>query len=302
MILSLDIGGSKIAVGLIKKNKVFYFQKIEWQRPLAKQKFLNQIFSLIENYKLKIGNFTAIAVAVAGQVNKNGEVFITRHLLPQETKIKLKAILEKKFNLPVYLDNDANCFILGEVFFGKAKNKKKVIGVTLGSGIGGGIVFDQKIYRGQNGYAAEFGHMIIQPNGIKCSCGKRGCWETYASSQGIRYFYQKLTGQKKSSEEIVQEFRKKKKPAIVTVKIVAIWLALGLANIINILDPEIIILGGGLARFQALISLALKGAKKLLVVSSLRTKILVSLEPEKMTLLGASLLPLIELKNKKNKK
>lgn len=299
MTLCLDIGGSKIAIGLVQKGKVLHYQKFQWPRKITQRKFLNQIFSLIENYKLKIGNFTVIAVAIAGQVNQKGEVYLTRHLLAKETKINLKKILEEKFNLPVYLDNDANCFVLGESFFGQVKKNKNIIGLTLGSGIGGGIIFDKKIYRGQHGYAGEFGHMIIQANGEKCSFGKRGCWEAYASSWGIRNFYQKITGQKKSSEEIVQEFLKKKKSAVAAIKKTAFWLALDIANIINVLDPEVIIFGGGLARFRVLISLAWKEAKKWLVVSSLRPKILISLEPEKMTLLGASLLPLIEKRNKK---
>lgn len=290
MILSFDIGGSKIASGLVKNNRIFHFQKTAWHKPLTAQKITNQIISLIKDYKLKIGNFEAITIGVAGQVNRRGEVFITRHLLAKETKIKLKVILEKKFKLPVYLDNDAHCFALGEAFFGQAKNKKIVIGLTIGSGIGGGIIFDKKIYHGQSGYPAEFGHMIINPGGEKCSCGKNGCWEAYASGYGIRNFYYEITGHKKSSFEIAKEFKQKNKSAILTIKKVAYWLAIGLANIINMLDPEIIILGGGLSRFQGLINLALKQTKKWLAVSDYQTKILVSRRPEEITLLGASLL------------
>jgi glucokinase len=297
MILSLDIGGSKIASGLVKNNKVFNFQKTAWQKPLTAQKIVNQISQIILDYRLKISHFSAIAVGMAGQVNGKGEVFVTRHLLVKETKINLKVILEKKFKLPVYVDNDAHCFALGEAIFGQAKKKKIVVGLTIGSGIGGGIIFDKKIYHGQSGYPAEFGHMIINPKGEKCSCGKHGCWEAYASGYGIKSFYHKITGKKKNSFEIAEEFRRKDKSAVLTIKRAAYFLAIGLANIINILDPEIIILGGGLARFQGLINLALKQVKQWLAVSDYQTKILVSSHPEKIALLGASLLAREQLNN-----
>jgi len=290
MILSLDIGGSKIAAGLVKNGKVSNFQKTGWQKPLTAQKITNQIILLIENYKLKIGNFRAITIGVAGQVNQRGEVFITRHLLGKRTKIALKKMLEKKFKLPVYVENDAHCFALAEAVLGQGKGKKFVIGLTLGSGIGGGIIINQKIFGGKDGFAGEIGHTAIEAQGEKCSCGKKGCFEAHVSATALKKFYYQLTRKKVSGFEIDKLFRKKDKKAILAANKVADYLAIGLGNIINIFNPEVIILGGGLSRFKKLMKMAVVKTKLQTLVPNHQTKILISKLDDNAQLLGASLL------------
>jgi len=290
MILSLDIGGSKIAAGLVKKNKVFYFKKIKWQRPLTKQKIINQILKIISEFKVCGLKFKVIAVAIAGEVNKKGEVIITRNLIKNKTKIPLKKILVEKFHLPVFVENDANCFALAEAIFGRGKGKKSVIGLTLGSGIGGGIIFNQKIFGGKDGYAGELGHMIIKANGERCACGKRGCFEAYASVTALRKFYTRLSGRKISGEMIDELFRKKDKKAILASQKVADYLAIGLSNVFNIFNPEAVILGGGLTCFNWLIKTAIKKTRGLVIIPQSSTKIFLSQFKDKSALIGAALL------------
>ncbi|MFN3301879.1 MAG: ROK family protein [Patescibacteria group bacterium] len=291
MILSFDIGGTKIAYGLVKDNKIFSYQKILWQKPLTKEKIINKIVEIIKNWRLKVKELEAVALGFAGQVNfKKGSVILSPNISKKREKIFLKKILEEKFKLPIFIDNDVNCFTLGEAVFGKAKNEKFVLGLTIGTGIGGGIVIGKKIIRGKDGFAGEFGHFLLEVGGKKCICGRRGCFEAYASGRAMEEIYFELTGQKKNTFQIEEEFNQKKPEAIFVVNETARWLRIGLANLINILNPDIIILGGGLVNFKSFIRLALKNIRSWLLVKETKTKILVSDLKEKATLLGASLL------------
>jgi len=290
MILCLDIGGSKIAAGLVKSGRVFHFQKTKWQKPLTAKKIINQIIQIISGLKSKTLNLKSIAIGVAGQVDKKGEVFITRHLLGKRTKIALKKILEKKFKLPIYVENDAHCFALAEAVLGQGKGKKFVIGLTLGSGIGGGIIINQKIFGGKDGFAGEIGHTAIEAQGEKCSCGKKGCFEAHVSATALKKFYYQLTRKKVSGFEIDKLFRKKDKKAILAANKVADYLAIGLGNIINIFNPEVIILGGGLSRFKKLMEIAVARTKLQTLIPNHQTKILISKLGDNAQLLGASLL------------
>jgi len=308
LILSFDIGGTKIAYGLVKNNRILSYQKILWQKPLNSRKIINKIVEVIENCKLpssrdfgelsraaqakrKIENFKAIALGIAGQVDfKEGSVVLSPNISKKREKIFLKKILEKKFNLPVFLDNDVNCFTLGEAIFGLGKGERIVLGLTIGTGIGGGVVIEKKIFRGKDGFASEFGHMTLEVGGHKCVCGKRGCFEAYASGRAMREIYFGLTGQRKNTFFIEEEFYRKKPEAIFTVNETARWLAIGLANLINIFNPDLIILGGGMACFQPFIKIALKNIKPWLLVKEIKSKILISRLREKAGILGAALL------------
>lgn len=290
MILSLDVGGSKISAGLVKGNQVFCFQKIDWQKPLTAQKIIDQISKIISNFLDRDSRIRAIALGVAGQGNKNGEVFITRHLLPQKTKIAIKKILEKKFKLPVYVDNDVHCFALAEAVLGQGKNKKIVVGLTLGSGIGGGIIIDGKIFQGKDGMAGEFGHMVIDPSGPICSCGKRGCFEALVSVTALKRNYYQLTNKKTFGLMIYRAFKNGDKKAIQAAEKLVDYLALGLGNIIDVLNPDLIILGGGLSNFKEIMDQAIKKSHHWTLGHGHQTKILISHLGDKAQLLGASLL------------
>lgn len=289
MILCLDIGGSKISAGLVKKNKIFHFQKFNWQGKTTRQNFLKQVFEIISNFKLRYSSLRAIAVSVAGQVNHSGEVVLSRNIIKKKTKVSLKKILEKKFRFPVIVENDTNCFTLAEAVYGRGKGKNLVVGLTLGTGIGGGLVFNKKIVYGKNGYAAELGHMIIRAGGKKCSCGKRGCFEAYASVTGLRNFYYQLSGKKVSGLMIDQTFQKKDKKATEAAERVVKYLSIGLGNIVNIFDPEIVVLGGGLVRFDWLIKKAILKTEQT-IISNQKRKIFTSKLEDKAPLVGASLL------------
>lgn len=291
MVLSFDIGGTKIAFGLVKGGKIFSYRKILLEKPFQKDKFLKKLINLISLVLKKNKKIEKIVLGLAGQVNfKDGSLIISPNISEKREKIYLKKILERKFGLPIFFDNDANCFTLGETVFGRGENKNFVVGLTIGTGIGGGIVLDKKILRGKDGFAGEFGHIILEIGGRKCLCGKRGCFEAYASGRAMAELYFELTGKKKNTFQIKKEFSQKKQEAVFVVNETARWLAIGLANVINILNPDLIVLGGGMTGFKSFIEIALKNIRPWLLVKETKTEILVSTLKEKATLLGAFLL------------
>ena len=291
MILSFDIGGTKIAYGLVKEGKIFNYQKVFWPKPLTKEKFIQKIIEIISQSKIQSLNFRVITLGVAGQVNfKEGSVILSPNISKKREKVFLKKILEEKFKLPVFLDNDANCFTLGEAIFGKGKKENFIIGLTVGSGIGGGIVIDKKIIRGKDGFAGEFGHLILEIGGRKCLCGRRGCFEAYGSGRAMKEIYFEIFKKDKTTFEIEKDFYEKKPEAVFIVNEIARWLAIGIANLVNILNPDLVILGGGMTRFKSFIEIAFKNIKDWLLVKETKTKFLISELNERATLLGASVL------------
>jgi len=206
--------------------------------------------------------------------------------------IKIKKILKKKFKIKTSLDNDARCFTLAESIFGIGKKYCHIIGITIGTGVGSGIIIDKKIYRGKNNTAGEIGHMTIDASSpFKCSCGKFGHFEALCSGKALVNFYKHLTGKTKNVFEIEKLAKLGDKNAKKTNALVAKYLGLGLANIINIFNPEIIIVGGGIAKIKELWQPALKEPKKEVMYDSLRdTKIIKTNLNEDAGILGAAML------------
>ncbi|HEB01406.1 MAG TPA: ROK family protein [Candidatus Portnoybacteria bacterium] len=208
--------------------------------------------------------------------------------LPGWQKVPLKKILEKELSLPVSLDNDSNCFVLAETRFGAAQGYQNVIGLTLGTGLGGGIIINGEIYHGANGLAGEIGHMVIVAEGLKCNCGNRGCLEQYVSGSALVLKYKKLTGQEKTPLEIEKESEQKKKPALKVIEETGYYLGLGLANLINILNPEIIVLGGGVARTKTLYSPTIREMKKRVFPLGQKTPVVISKLGREAGIIGAA--------------
>lgn len=252
--ICLDIGGTKIASALIdEKGRILHYQQIPSSARKCNKIIINNIILLIDNIlsvetihesSLRIHS---INLSIAGQIDtKKGIIIKSPNFQKNFKNIYIKKILEKKFKLPVYIDNDANCFALGEAVYGLGKNYHYVVGMTLGSGVGGGIVINKKIYCGKNNLAGEFGHMFINNK----------LWEK----------------QKKNIKN-------------------AQYLAQALNNILHVLDPEIIIIGGGISKVPKLINRARQKMNKLLYYQAFkRTAIMKSKLQERANLLGAYLL------------
>lgn len=177
--------------------------------------------------------------------------------------LPIKRYLEKAFHLPVLVENDVNAMALGEKVWGRGKRVNNLVCLTIGTGIGGGVIINNQIYRGAHFYAGEIGHLMVEPNGPKCKCGSRGCLEALAAAPAIvRRTRVALKESTKPSRlrEMVQNYGDQLNPQIIymaakrgdrlareIVQKTAYYIGIALKQVINLLDPEMIIIGGGVA-------------------------------------------------------
>ncbi|HZU86395.1 MAG TPA: ROK family protein, partial [Anaerolineaceae bacterium] len=226
---------------------------------------MQQAENLIEeamNYGAELGlRPLGIGVGVPGLVDtRQGKLVFAPNLKWSDMPIGL--IWMRRFNLPVFVENEANCAALGEYFYGAAHNVNVFIHLTTGIGLGGGIMINGHLYKGVNGFAGEIGHMTIYQNGEVCGCGRHGCWETYVSPRAmLQRVRQMLVGVKDSqvlvlaggdpekiTEEIVIEAARQNDPvALGVLHEMGEHLGVGIANLVNIFNPEMIVLGGALS-------------------------------------------------------
>jgi glucokinase len=254
--IGVDIGATKISFVLLKEFFIIARKKI--QTPPKKNIIIKTIEENINNLIVNIpkSEILGIGLGVAGPLNKKGDIILNPPNLKTLSNLKLAKIIEKDLGIKTKMENDARCFALAEALMGAGKGKESILGITLGSGIGGGLVMTNgktknsklKIYRGAFGGACEVGHMIINFNEkSKCSCGNFGCFEKYASEKFIKTKSRipsiKLEEKAKAGDgrakKIYEEFGRN--------------LGIGLANLVNILDPKIIVIGGGFAKTGKLI-------------------------------------------------
>lgn len=174
------------------------------------------------------------------------------------TNLPLAEMMSRYFSIPIRINNDANCAALAEVKTGAARGKKNIVLVTLGTGVGSGIVMDGKIYSGLKGNGAEMGHMMLKLGGERCYCGRRGCWDAYSSATAL--IHQAEEAARQNPKSLLNTFSKIDGKSVFDVadrgdeiakevlKRYCEYLAIGVSNIVNVLAPEMILIGGGISR------------------------------------------------------
>lgn len=182
----------------------------------------------------------SLGVGIAGLVTRDGSVAVTTHL-PGVRDLPLGRRLATSLGIPVVIDNDATCAAVAEWRLGAGRGEDDVLVVTIGTGIGGGAIIDGRVARGSHGFAGEYGHIVVQRDGLVCPCGRHGCWEAYVSGRGLAH----IAGVA-SSEAVLDAFATGRADAVRAVGEFAEWAALGLHNLVNSIDPACIVLGGGL--------------------------------------------------------
>ena len=235
-VVGVDLGGTNIKAALVaKKGKIIKKYETATEAKKGTKTVINNIISAIN--EVKFGKILAIGIGSPGPMDyKNG--IITNPVNLPFRNVPLKKILQKKFSLPVFLDNDANCFALGEAIFGAGKKYQNVVGITLGTGVGGGVIIDKKIYSGRSN-AAELGHMTIKFDGLKARSGNHGDIEEYVSARGIRKIFGGSDPYSISRLALAGN-----KKAIKTFDEIGYYFGIGLTNIIYAFDPDIIVVGG----------------------------------------------------------
>jgi glucokinase len=203
---------------------------------------------------------TAIGVGVPGLVDRAGTLHMGPHLRRMHD-VPLARLLADRAGVPTVVDNDANCHAVAEQAGGAALGASEALVVTLGTGIGAGIITSGVLLRGANGFAGEPGHMVVDPNGPPCPCGKRGCWERFASGTGLGRLARDAAAAGRldaavalaggdaeavRGEHVTASARAGDPESQAVIDSLAHWIALGLANLVNVLDPGVIVIGGGL--------------------------------------------------------
>ena len=234
-ILAIDIGGTMIKYGLVSSDgEILSTDKIETEAEKGLENILNKIDNIFKRYKKN--NPVGIAVSGTGQINGMiGKVIGGNPIIPNWIGTNLVKILEEKYNLPAVLENDVNCVALGEKWIGAGKDLSNFICLTIGTGIGGGIILNNQLFRGENFVAGEFGHTLI----------KKGEFEQFASTIALIRLVKERTGKILNGKEI---FDLEKKEIVEYQEVISEWienLTDGLSSIIYCFNPANIILGGG---------------------------------------------------------
>ena len=246
--LGVDLGGTKIEAILLDDSLNVLERKRVSTPKENYSEIINTISNLVSEISSNVSDFS-LGICTPGAISKKTGLIKNSNTQCLIGK-PLKEDIEEKLNKKVSMENDANCFVMAETKMGVAKNFDSVFGVILGTGVGGGIVVNKKLHSGRANIAGEWGHHTLHPNGNPCYCGKTGCVETYISGPALEKNWKLLSGQTKSMPEILSNLDN---------DLGKMWkdeflenFGFGLANVIDILDPDAIVLGGGLSNIDFL--------------------------------------------------
>ncbi|MEA4822698.1 MAG: ROK family glucokinase [Clostridiaceae bacterium] len=265
--IGVDLGGTKIAAGVVNDNcEILCKDSIPSGASRPAAEIAADMADLCRNVAKKSGVDLAdvawIGIGSPGSIDReNGVILYANNI--NFLKTPLAALIREHWDIPVHIDNDANAAALGEAYAGAAKGCRDAIMITLGTGVGGGIIIDRKIYSGFNANGAELGHMVIVASGRPCTCGRNGCWEAYASVSGLiadtraamlahpeSAMWQLQNGSIEHvsgktafdaaragdavAEEVVRQYRE--------------YVAIGITNLVNIFQPEVLCVGGAISK------------------------------------------------------
>lgn len=252
-ILCFDIGGTFIKYGLCDENfNLLEKDKIPTLAENGGQSIIERVIDIIEQYD----SIDRVAVSTAGQVDsENGIVVYSTDNIPYYTGMRVKSLIENKTGIPTFVENDVNSAALGEAHFGAAKGVSDFICLTLGTGIGGAIFLNNKLYKGSASSAGELGHMIIHSGGKQCTCGGEGCYECYASASALIKAVNKVSPVELNAFQIFEKGNIEKPEIRSEIDKWIDEIIVGLVNIIYIFNPSMIVLGGGIMNEDYIIEL-----------------------------------------------
>jgi len=249
--IGIDLGVNYILGIVTDLNGNICHEKFVKYDHSANKDMKEQLFYIIE----KLINLTpkstygiiGIGIGVPGTVDSNGKILLAPNL--KWRNVFLKELLQEKYNIPVIIENEANAGAYGEKRFGIGRDKNHIIYVSIGIGIGVGLLLNGRLYKGKNGFAGELGHMAIETNGKKCRCGSSGCWELYASEQALDNYAKDFnitdsSDEHISLEKLIELSNTGHSKSIMLFDKVGNKIGIGLNNIVNIFNPEQIIIGG----------------------------------------------------------
>ncbi len=264
--VGVDIGGTNLKAGLVDESGVLLAtQKMKVASIADDEGLAWTVASLVQELactvNIPVSDVASVGVGVPGTVEiRSGSINYTCNLPLRN--VPLRKLFHRYLSIPLYIENDANCAALAEYLVGAGRDSKRFVTVTLGTGVGAGIVHNGKIYHGANGMAGEVGHMVIQRDGLPCPCGRRGCWEQYASATALK----RLTAEALAAHpdsilaQVVaeNEGRVSGQSAFIAARRgdpvgqqvcdeYVDYLACGVVNVVNIFQPDTLAIGGGVS-------------------------------------------------------
>lgn len=309
--IGIDLGGTNIVAAVVDdKYNIVGKSKTPTNSPRSAEEIFDDIAKVcheaIAEAKLSISDISSIGMGTPGTVNGDGVIEFANNLgfnnVPARDMLK-----ERLGDIPVFIDNDANCAALGEAYAGCGNGSNNFVAVTLGTGVGSGIIVDGKIVKGVNFAGGECGHMVIMVDGEQCTCGRKGCWEAYASATAL--IRQTKAAMEKYPDSVMHElaaeegkvsgrtaFDAMRKGDIAGIKVVNEYIkyvACGLINIVNALQPEIVCVGGGICNEGDTLLKPLNryvNAERYSIHSKIQTKILRAQLGNDAGIIGAALL------------
>lgn len=267
VIVGVDVGGTAIKMALLSTEGEI-LQKEQQPTPVSEgedgviEKIARMAVEMLKQAGVEKERVAGIGIGIPGPIDAEQGIVLEAVNLHWKKPVKLKEKLEQKTALPVYVDNDANTAALGEMWRGAGQGAKNMIAITLGTGVGGGVILDGRIVHGMNGVGGEIGHITMEPTGgPSCNCGKTGCLETYASATAIIREGTKAAQEGTSpplaealakngeikAKDVLEAAKAGDAQAVAIVDQASFYLGLALSHLANVLDPEKFVIGGGVS-------------------------------------------------------
>ena len=262
--VGIDLGGTNTKIGVVDKegNKIFT-TTIKTESIDGYEISLNRIADILKEnlkeYEITLDKVGGVGIGVPGPVVQTRIVKFFANF-PWPENLNLAEEFEKRIGLKVRADNDVNVITLGEMWKGAGKGHSNVLGIAIGTGIGGGIILNGQLVSGKNGTGGEIGHTKLVRDGKLCGCGQKGCWEAYASATGLireaqgrlivnkkNQLYEMTKGRELEAKDVFDAAKAGDKFSVDIVDYEAEYLAMGISNLLDTLDPEIVVLGGGVS-------------------------------------------------------
>ena len=289
--IGIDLGGTKIeGIVLDPDGKELFRQRVPTERDQGYAHILSRLKAVHDELAAKIsGAGHTFGIGTPGVVSPLTGLLKNSNTVCMNGQ-PVKADLEKLLGRKIEIQNDANCFTMAEALHGAGQGKKLVFGVILGTGCGGGIVHNNEVLTGRQGIAGEWGHMSIDPNGPKCYCGQFGCVETFISGGGLQNRYAEQFGVKKTFREIEVDYHAGDPNAVAFMKIFFGHFGRAVANLIDVLDPDVVVLGGGVSKFDAVYTEGIAEVQRFIFNDKLETPIVKHQIGDSAGVIGAALI------------
>ena len=288
--IGIDLGGTKIeGVVLDAGGHELVRKRIPTEREHGYQHILQRLKFMHDELVAAVpGQPTTFGIGTPGAISPRTGLLKNSNTVCMNGQ-PVKADLVKLLGRNIEIQNDANCFAMAEALLGAGRGKPLVFGVIMGTGCGGGIVYKGEVFTGPQAIAGEWGHMSIDPHGPVCYCGQKGCVETYISGAGLENRYAEKYGSRRPLKEIEADYFAGEPKAVEFMREFFNRFGRALANLIDILDPDIVVIGGGVSNFKAIYTEGVAAVKKYVFTDELETPIVKHQLGDSAGVLGAAL-------------